>query len=186
LYKGIFQSQSEQYLIDCAGDSIGNCDGGFSYTANQYLGTFGSCPTSSYFNYDGKDTWSCANCFSNKTPISKTACITTSSTGYLGTSLEYWNIVANAAQYVGMSFNMYISNNIYYLSENNPYLYSCDQSDFSFGLHPMTIVGVYYNNWLLIRNSWGSSWGNKGYFWLNVGARTSCKFQGIVSFNYGW
>jgi len=183
LYKGVKQSQSEQYILDCVGDSIGSCSGGWPTQTNLWLATYGSCPTSSYYSYDGKDTWSCWNCWSNKTPISKTACLTPSSTGYSGTSLGFWNIVANTAQYVGLTYWMNISNNFFYLSSTNPYLYTCDSSNIM-GAHAMAIYGESYGNWLLIKNSWGTSWGMSGYFWLHSGSRTSCNFRGDVSFNY--
>jgi len=183
LYKGISQKQSEQYILDCVGDSIGNCYGGWPSDTNRWLGTYGSCPSSSYFSYDGKDTWSCYSCFSSKTPTSKTACITQASTGYTGTSLNYWNIIVNTAQYVGLTYWMGISNNFYYLSNSYPYLYSCDSSNI-IGYHAMTIHGEYYGDWLYIKNQWGTSWGNNGWFWLYSGARTSCYFQADVSFNY--
>jgi len=183
LYKGIKQSQSEQFILDCVSDSIGTCDGGWPTETNKWLGTYGSCPTSSYFGYDAKDTWSCSSCFTTKTPVSKTACLTSASTGYSGTSSGFWNIVAKTAQHVGLSFWMNISNNFFYLSSANPYLYSCDSNNI-IGAHAMAIYGEWYNDWLLVKNSWGSSWGNNGYFWLHTGSKTSCNLRADVSFNY--
>jgi cathepsin L len=185
LYKGVCQSQSEQYILDCAGDDVANCQGGWSSNVNKWLGTYGSCPSSCYDDYDGKDTWSCSLCSCHKTPISKTACITSTSTGgYLGTSLEYWNIIANTAQYVGLSYVQQISNNFYYLSSTNPYLYECDINNI-LGSRAMTIYGEYYGNWLLIKNSYGVNWGNQGWFWLNINARTTCMSKyPDTSFNY--
>jgi C1A family cysteine protease len=183
LYKGVKQSQSEQFILDCVGDSIGNCGGGWPTDTNRWLGTYGSCPTSSYWSYDGKDTWSCDACWGTKTPTSYTACLTQSSTGYAGTSQGFWNIVANTAQYVGLSYWMSISNNFYYLSSTYPYLYSCDSSNI-LGAHAMSIYGEWYNDWLLVRNQWGTGFGMSGYFWLNTLSKTSCNFRPDVSFNY--
>jgi len=123
LYKGIKQSQSEQHILDCVSDSIGTCDGGYPTETNKWLGTYGSCPTSSYFGYDGKDTWSCSQCWTTKTPVSKTACLTSASTGYSGTSSGFWNIIANTAQYVGLSFWMNISNNFFLFKFNKIHIY---------------------------------------------------------------
>jgi cathepsin L len=183
LYKGIKQSQSEQYVLDCVGDSIGNCGGGWPSDTSRWLGTGGSCPTSSYWSYDAKDTWSCGSCWGTKTPAGYTACLTPSSTGYSGTSSGFWNIVANTAEKVGLTYWMSISNNFYYLSSTNAYLYSCDSSAL-LGNHAMAIYGEWYNDWLLVRNSWGTGFGMSGYFWLHTGSRTSCNFRGDVSFNY--
>jgi len=48
----------------------------------------------------------------------------------------------------------------------------------------MAIYGEWYNDWLLIKNSWGTGFGMSGYFWLYTGSKTSCNFRGDVSFNY--
>jgi len=182
LKKGIKQKQSEQYVLDCVADTIGTCNGGRPGATNAWLGSSGSCPSTSYRTYDALDTVSCTTCLSNKTPAGKTYCINQYSTGYIGTSLNFWNIVANAAQYVGLSFGMAVSNNFYYIGSSNPVLPSCDSNNI-LGYHAMAIYGQSYGKMLYVRNSWGTRWGMNGYFWLNSTARTSCNFQSEVSYN---
>jgi hypothetical protein len=140
-YKGISQKQSEQYVLDCVSDSIGNCaNGGFPDLTNRWLAESGSCPSSSYYKYDGHE-YLCSSCWSSKTPKSYVACITESSTGYARNSNTFWSIIANAAQYVSLSIGMLVSNNFYYISSSSPYLYSCDTRNI-LGGHAMAIYGV--------------------------------------------
>jgi C1A family cysteine protease len=191
-YKGIWQKQSEQYVLDCVGDSIGNCDGGWPHQTNMWLADYGSCPQSNYWSYDGLDTWSCSSCWGSKTTTTNAAvaCITESSTGYDTESYNYWKIIANAAQYVSLSFWMGISNSFYYVkttstsSSVTAYYYNCDASNI-IGYHAMSTYGVSSTgNYLLVRNSWGTDFGDGGYFWLYYNSASTCNLQNYVSFNY--
>jgi C1A family cysteine protease len=182
-YKGVSQKQSEQYVLDCVSDSVGNCaDGGFPDLTNRWLAESGSCPCSSYYTYDATE-YACEACWSSKTPTSYVACITQSSTGYATNSNTFWSIIANAAQYVSLSIGMLISNNFYYLSSSSPYLYSCDTNNI-IGGHAMAIYGVDASgNNMLVKNSWSTDWGDGGYFWLSKTTKDSCDL-GDFSFNY--
>jgi C1A family cysteine protease len=192
-YKGIWSKQNEQYILDCVGSSIGDCDGGYQDDTNAWLAEYGSCSKYGYYLYDGKDTWSCSSCFNTKTTTTNAyaACITEWSTLSGSESYNYWSIVANAAQHVSLSFGMAVSNNFFYLSKGSStsssvtvYYNQCDTSDIA-GNHAMATYGVSSTgNYLLVRNSWGDDWGDDGYFWLYQGARTSCDFQNYASFNY--
>jgi len=179
-YKGISQKQSEQYLLDCG--VYGDCGGGGVVRTNLWLGTYGSCPQSSYFSYDAKDIWSCQSCKTSLTPISNVACMTKESTGYEGTSYEKWKVITNAALNVGLSFSMSISNNFYYLSGDNVYLYECDNSHLV-GIHAMSIYGTNGLS-VYVKNSWGTDWGSNGWFSMYYTARTSCLLNDYVTFNY--
>jgi hypothetical protein len=193
-YKSIWSKQNEQYILDCVGDSIGNCVGGWPHQTNQWLGDYGSCPKYGYYLYDAKDTWSCSpSCWGTKTSTTnaRAACITESSTGYDSENYNYWKIIANAAQYVSLAFWMGISNDFFYLksydtsNDVKSLWYDCDTSNMNEGTHAMAIYGVWYTgDWLLIRNSWGDDWGDDGYFWLSSGSIANCNFQNYVSFNY--
>jgi len=181
LYKSIKQKQSEQYLLDCTDNKIiGNCSGGWPSLSNLWLANYGSCPSSYYYAYSGNDMSTCYSCFGTKTPVGYSSCITSSSTGYSGTSDNFWNIVVNAAQYVGLTYWMGVSNDFFYLSSLYPYWSSCGTI---IGYHAMSIYGQSYGNWLLVRNQYGSSWGDSGYFWLSKASKISCDFKADVSFN---
>jgi len=182
LYKNIKQKQSEQYILDCTDNTIvGSCAGGYISQTSLYLANYGSCPSSQYWTYDGNDGYSCYNCWSTKTPIGKCAWITQSATGYTSTSDGYWNIIANAAQYVGLTIGMAVSNDFYYVSSSYPYYTGCGTI---IGYHAMAVYGQYYGNYLLLKNSWGTSWGSNGWVWLSKSSKVSCQFQNYVSFNY--
>jgi C1A family cysteine protease len=191
LYEGIWQKQSEQHVLDCSDE--GDCNGGQHYGANIWLKDYGSCPKYGYYFYDGKDSSSCISCWKSKTPTTNayTACITELSTGKGSESYGFWSIIANAAQYVSLSFGMKISNDFFHLkslynsSSVNTYYYKCNTNDMAPDSHAMSIYGVSSNgNYLLVRNSWGDDWGDDGYFWLYYGAADSCDFKDYVSFNY--
>jgi C1A family cysteine protease len=180
-YKGVSQKQSEQYVLDCISDSIGTCNGGWTHTTNIWLADYGSCPSSSYYSYDAKDTWSCYSCWSSKTPTGYAACITESSTGYDSKSYTYWSIVQNAAQYVSMSYYQAVSNNFFYISSSSPYLFQCDTSNIV-GYHCMASYGT-TGLYMLVKNSWGTDWGSNGYVWLYYTTKDTCDVN-YFSFNY--
>ena len=54
--------------------------------------------------------------------------------------------------------------------DSSPYEYTpgSDNSDLILGGHAVTIVG-WRPGWWRILNSWGTSWGDKGFFWLKWG-----------------
>jgi len=178
IYKNIQQKQSEEYVLNCVGSSIGNCNGGFPSQTNVWLANYGSCPSLEYNSYDGNDSLPCNNCFSSTTPVGYTACLNASD----GRMDTFWNITVNTAQYVGLSFWMGVSNDFFYLSSNSPYWTSCN--DTIIGYHAMAIYGQYYGNWVWVRNQWGTNWGSNGWFWLSQNSINSCQFQQDVSFNY--
>jgi hypothetical protein len=194
LYNDFIQtSYSEQYILDCAENANTTCYGGYPKIGNKLL-INGACPTSSYSNYDGIDRQPlCRNCSTNKSPTSHAECFTQESTGYDSTSIEFWNVIATAAQHHSLSFVMQISRNFFHLGATSPNLHMspdpnpsflCNASDY-YGLHAMSIYGQSYGNALLLRNSWGTSWANNGWFWFNKNARISCKFNSNnqMSFN---
>jgi len=185
LYKNKYEKQSEQYVLNCIPDnSKSNCTNGYPTKSNLFLGNYGSCSSNNYYTYDGKDIYTCSNCFNNKTELSNVYCINKLSTGYNGNNIKFWNIIANTAQYVGLSFWMGISNNFFYLKSNNPYFYDCGTTNDIIAYHAMSIHGVSEGgNYLYVKNSWGTEWGLNGYFWLSKNSISSCNFQPDVSFN---
>jgi len=71
-----------------------------------------------------------------------------------------------------------VNDGMEYLSSSNPYT---DNSGAGHGAHFEVVVGV-YGDWLKIRNSWGSAYGQGGYWYLSrYGADTTTLEAAVVS-----
>jgi len=75
-----------------------------------------------------------------------------------------------------------VNDGMEYLSSSNPYT---DNSGAGHGAHFEVVVGV-YGDWLKIRNSWGSAYGQGGYWYLSrYGADTTTLEAAVVSLGPG-
>jgi len=164
-------SLSEQQLVDCSG-SFGNlgCDGGLMDSAFQYIKSNGGIDTEASYPYTARD----GDCKFKKADIGATC------TGYVdiqsGSEADLETAVANqgpisvAIDASNWSFQMYKSG-VY----NEP---SCSSVNLDHG-----VLAVGYNatdssdksvKYWIVKNSWGTTWGNKGYIWMSKDKNNQC------------
>jgi len=178
---GSTRDLSENHLKNYHGFDYGPCDGGHSYMSEAYLSRWSGPVDESddpYHDYDDRPSPGGAAQYYVRESL------------WFDTDQEMKDaIMTYGALYTGM----YIDNDYY-----NPidYTYWYDGGDFN---HAVTIVGWDDNQvvtgggsspggtttgaWL-IKNSWGTSWGNNGYFWIayadTMGANWGVSFNDAV------
>jgi hypothetical protein len=151
---GVDLDLSEQLLVSCSG--AGNCDGGYASSAADYLRDVG-VPVESCFPYVASD----SNCFN--------ACSTWQSYAYRAGGW-HWVIktgptvdaLRNALNTYGpLVTTMDVYDDFYYYSGN---VYSVTSSGYEGG-HAILLIG--YDDGaqcFIAKNSWGTGWGESGYF----------------------
>jgi C1A family cysteine protease len=146
-------SLSEQELVDCAG-STGNqgCNGGEMQDAMQWIIQNGGLCSEAAYPYTAQDgTCQSSTCTSVST-ISSYVSVTPNSLSDLTTAVGTIGPISVAVDAGGMDWQFYSSG---ILSD------ACgDQLD-----HGVLAVG-YGSGYWLVKNSWGTSWGESGYIQL--------------------
>lgn len=152
---------SEQQLVDCAG-SFGNngCNGGLMSNAIEYLvDNKGACLTSDYA-YTAKD-GSCKSC-----PVAATVSgyKTVTATEDAHYELAQQRVVAVALAASSSAFQFYKSGVVT----------NCTDRSVNHGVALVGTGVLNGTNYFLIRNSWGTSWGDNGY--IRLGQGNQCSF----------
>jgi len=149
--RGSLPNLSEQELVDCSrGYSNQGCNGGWYHWAWNYVKAVGGLSSTSQYPYTAKDQ-SCKSGLTRTCPIS-----------------SYTQISGNQ--------NNFITHNA-----NRPFAVATDASNwssYSSGTftncgssinHAVTVVGT-TASYIIIRNSWGTRWGQSGHMQLGWGA----------------
>jgi hypothetical protein len=172
---------SEQYALSCSG--AGTCSGGWTHNVLTYYEDYGNCLTSDYGPYTANNDACVAstNC-AGKTIKADGVRRITPETDFKG--------AVNYISYnqVAMIFHMAVVPSFYYVSSGSPEYWSCFNEGV-IGYHAMTIVGqktkyvsgIGNVDYFLVRNSWGTGWGDNGYFWLSEYTKDTCNVYG-----YAW
>ncbi|MEK7358158.1 MAG: C1 family peptidase [Bdellovibrionota bacterium] len=148
---GVQKNASEQVGLSCSGG--GSCSGGYASTMSSYMISTG-LPDESYFPYTGANTAcsSAATGWQNYTykPSSKVS-VATNNIAALETAIStYGPVVVRLA----------IFNDFYYYASG---VYKYTTGAFV-GFHYMTAVGYdSANRYFIVKNSWGTGWGQAGY-----------------------
>jgi C1A family cysteine protease len=159
---------SEQIVLSCTG--TGSCGGGYISDASTFLYSNGDGRESCY-PYTGKN-GNCENACSNRTirPYRLT-----SSWAWVSTNVDSMkNAIAN---YGPIATTLAVYRDFYYYTEG---VYRHTWGEFR-GLHAVLVVG--YNDvggYFIVKNSWGTGWGEKGYF------RISYDEVSAQRFGWGW
>ena len=172
---GLYSDFSENNLKDRHGFAWGPCDGGTWAISVSYLATLkgpGAEADDPYQPYDDRAT----------APASVPRQRFLSDSSYYATTADMKNaLMTKGALYTEMAWD---GTGAAYRSSDNTYYYSAKVSL----NHSVTLVGWDDNKvtaggtgaWL-IKNSWGSSWGDNGYFWLSYqdadGAKQAMTFE---------
>nr|XP_048283948.1 cathepsin K [Myodes glareolus]XP_048283949.1 cathepsin K [Myodes glareolus] len=164
---------SPQNLVDCVSENYG-CGGGYMTTAFRYVQTNGGIDSEDAYPYVGQD----QSCMYN--PTAKAA----KCRGYREIPVGSEKALKRAVARVGpisvsidaslTSFQFY-SRGVYY-DEN------CDRENVN---HAVLVVGYGVqkgNKHWIIKNSWGESWGNKGYILLARNKNNTCGITNLASF----
>jgi C1A family cysteine protease len=146
-------SLSEQQLVDCAG-SEGNqgCNGGLMDYAFQYLIKFGGSALESDYKYTARDGSCKAAQYSKNSPISDFKDVAGGNEAALGDAIQGQpiSVAIEADQSI---FQFYTGG----ILDGN-----CGRN-LDHGVTAVGYVADSQNGYWIVKNSWGTSWGAKGY-----------------------
>uniref|UniRef100_A0A914CY14 ShKT domain-containing protein n=1 Tax=Acrobeloides nanus TaxID=290746 RepID=A0A914CY14_9BILA len=163
---GSFLDLSEQNLIGCVTESNG-CQGGYPQYALAYERANGIASEAAY-PYTGSN----SNC---NHVTSKTH---TTDWWYVGT--DETQLTTQLYTRGALVYTMWVPNSMYYLTSTSGVYYpsaaDCQAAANADAGHAVTVVGYGVDNttgypYWLIKNSWGTNWGNAGFFKLYRGAK---------------
>ncbi len=179
---------SESYIAWCLGsmpeynDNFYGCNGAdYTYSELQALCDIGTIPES-YFPYSESSGQSCPSAAANapKTQFTAWYRITCSDIDAIKTAIVTYGVV-DAAVYVTTSFQNY-SGGIFSDSRTSCYSSPCYYTPTN---HAIALVGwgidATTGDYWILRNSWGSSWGENGYMRIDAtSARVACEVCYLV------
>jgi C1A family cysteine protease len=158
---GIENDRAEQILLSCS--TAGSCSGGYIGSASDFIKTSGLPPEADY-----PYTVTNGSCSTAKTDWpSRTATI--GAWSYVNTAPANLNAIKNALATYGplvTTMDVYYD---FYSYKGGVYEYVSGSYQ---GGHAILIVGyeddstVSGGGYFVVKNSWGTSWGNQGYFYI--------------------
>jgi C1A family cysteine protease len=162
---------SEQILVSCSG--AGSCSGGSPSTASNYIRDVG-LPVESCFPYTATNN-SCSNaCFSWQSNTYKVI-------GWHSSTPTVDNIKNALYAYGPVLTTLYVYNDFYYY-RSGVYSYS---SGSYVGAHAVLVIGYDdTNQCFIVKNSWGTGWGEAGYFMIAYSEVTGTSRFGYSTLAY--
>ncbi|KAJ3613098.1 hypothetical protein NHX12_019354 [Muraenolepis orangiensis] len=168
-------SLSEQQLVDCAGD-FGNmgCSGGLMDHAFDYIQSVAGLDTEESYPYEAED----GECRFNPATVGATC------TGHVDIAAGNESALQEAVATVGpISIGIDASHGSFQMYHSGVYSEpDCSSQDLD---HGVLIVGYgTYNNkdYWLVKNSWGLSWGEKGYIMMSRNKNNQCGVATAASY----
>jgi cathepsin L len=172
--KGSLVSLSEQNLVDCS-SAQGNmgCDGGLMDSAFDYIIQNAGIDTESSYKYTARD----GNCKFNKANVGATMTsykdVQSKSEPSL-TSAITQQPVSVAIDAAHSSFQFY-SSGVYYEKQ-------CSSTSLDHGVLAVGYGTQSGSDFYIVKNSWGTSWGNQGYIWMSRNKNNNCGIATMSSY----
>ncbi|CAF0974312.1 unnamed protein product [Adineta steineri] len=168
-------SLSEQQLVDCSrGDGNGGCNGGFTDDAFVYVINAGGIETESSYPYKTVD----QTCMFNATDISVKVCdfvqLASGDEAALQQAVATIGPISVSIDESHSSFQFYQSG-VY----NEP---ACSQTILT---HAVLVIGYGTEgdlDYWLIKNSWGTSWGEQGYIKMTRNQNNQCAIATFANY----
>lgn len=146
---GSLEKFSEQQLVDCCHDSCYGCSGGFQDKAIDYLKTHKLC-TEKEYDYKGRD-GTCqesTKCKGDSIEVSKRTKVAKNDKSLVSAlNIVPVSVTVDAGSYAFQSYSSGV----------------LDSSSCGTQLNHAVLGTGYGDNYIRIKNSWGTSWGDKGY-----------------------
>jgi C1A family cysteine protease len=171
---GKLNSLSEQQLVDCS-RSYGNygCDGGWWYNAYDYVLAEGGLCSEAEYPYTAKDgTCKASSCGTKYDPITASVKVTPDSTS----SLE--NAVAVGCVAVGVE-----ADQVAFQYYSSGVLTGTCGTNIDHGVLAVGYGTSGSQTYWKVKNSWGTSWGDKGYIYICKDCSTSNGNKGECGIN---
>lgn len=172
---GKLVSLSEQNLVDCS-QAQGNmgCDGGLMDQAFDYIKTNNGIDTEVSYPYEAQD----GDCRFKATNVGAT------DTGYVDiTSGDEDALTAAIASVGPISVAIDASQDSFQFYQSGVYIDDgCSSTELD---HGVTAVGYSSDNgqdYYIVKNSWGTSWGAQGYIWMARNRNNQCGIATAASY----
>jgi cathepsin L len=170
-------SLSEQNLVDCS-QAEGNqgCDGGLMDDAFQYIIDNKGIDTEKSYPYHATD----GTCHYSKTTCGST--ITAFTDVATGSEAALETAVASRPVSVAIDASQ---NSFQFYSSGVYYEPSCSSTQLDHGVLAAGYGTSGSTPYWLVKNSWGTSWGLKGYIWMSKNKNNNCGIATMASYPTG-
>jgi len=166
---GVLPSLSEQNIIDCADRINAGCNGGWTEVAFEWIRANGGIDTEASYPYTARDIWSCQYDAANSAAtVAGVTMVESENEAAMLDALTAVGPLSIAIDASRTSFQLYESG-VYY--ERRCSSTSLDHAVLAVGYGTDDTTGSDY--WI-VKNSWGTGWGNEGYIWMARNQGNNC------------